>query len=71
MATDTYTLNAGQVTRMRAAVGKAMGLPGDATVQQAHDFWILQMKEFVKAQERRINEKAALAAVTDAAFDIT
>ena len=71
MATDTYTLTAGQVTRMRDAVGVAMGLPGAATVQQAHDFWVLQMKEFVKSQERRVNEKAAIAAVTDTAFDIT
>lgn len=46
-------------------------VPRVATPQECHNYWLGQMKVFVLAHERRENQKAALAAVADSAFDPT
>lgn len=46
-------------------------VPRVATVQECHNYWLGQMKVFVLEHERREKKKAAIAALTDTAFDPT
>lgn len=67
MATVTFTLTAGEVTRLQAAVGKVQNLGQAATPEQARQFIIAKIKAFVLETER----EDYLALHTTTPFDPT
>jgi hypothetical protein len=62
MATDSYTLSAAAVSRMQTAVGHALRLGRDATLQEAHNYWVDFKKNFVLDHERQMAIEAVSAA---------
>jgi len=67
MATVSFTLTAGEITRLQAAVGKVQNLGGPATAEQARQFIIAKVKAFVLETER----EDYLALHTDTPFEPT
>lgn len=62
MPTQTITTTAGEATRVAAAVGDVMNLPGPASAQQVKDFQIEYLKNLVRAYERKVALLALQAA---------
>lgn len=61
----TFTVTVAEAARIRTAVGRYLGLTGDATAQQCKDL-IIKKKAIVRSQERATAEAAvAIAADID------
>lgn len=65
MATLSITVPDAQVPRVQAALGRALGLEGDATADQVRQFLVDTLVEAVLAQERAEAAKAARDGVTE------
>lgn len=60
----TFTVTVAEANRIRTAVGRYLGLPGDATAAECKALIIKQIKAIVRSQERAAAE-AAVAVAAD------
>ena len=69
MVDITITIPTAQAGRLQAAFEEALGLDRPATVSDARDYIINDLKQFVRTSEKRVAANVAQASVTD--LDIT
>jgi hypothetical protein len=65
MATITITTNSGQDSRIAAAFGARLGLPGNASAAQIKGDLVTFLKKIVREYEQRAASITASAGVTD------